>query len=44
MEGKVQKNALFPFSGQTKAFRYDIVFRGIQPCFLRIGSEVSKDT
>ena len=30
---KVQKNAQFPFCGQTKAFRYEIVFRGIQPCF-----------
>ena len=29
---KVQKNAQFPFCGQTKAFRYEIVFRGIQPC------------
>ena len=51
---KVQKNAQVPFCGQTKAFRYNIVFRGIQPCFLPIGSawlvlnqqgsEVSKDT
>ena len=36
---KVQKNAQFPFCGQTKAFRYEIVFRGIQPCFLHGGSE-----
>ena len=35
---KVQKNAQFPFCGQTKAFCYDIVLRGIQPCFLRIGA------
>ena len=53
---KVQKNAQFPFCGQTKAFRFEIVFRGIQPCFLHggserlaclltnQGSEVSKDT
>ena len=34
---KVQKNAQFPFCGQTKAFRYQNVFRGIQPCFLRGG-------
>ena len=31
---KVQKNAQFPFCGQTRAFRYEIVFRGIQPFFL----------
>ena len=30
---KVQKNAQFPFCGQTRAFRYEIVFRGIQTCF-----------
>ena len=36
---KVQKNAQFPFCGQTAAFRYEIVFRGIQPCFLHGGSE-----
>ena len=36
---KVQKNAQFPLCGQTKAFRYEIVFRGIQPCFLHGGSE-----
>ena len=28
-----------PFCGQTRAFRYEIVFRGIQPCFLHSGSE-----
>ena len=27
------------FCGQTKAFLYKIVFRGIQPCFLHSGSE-----
>ena len=36
---KVQKNIQFPFCGQTKSFRYEIVFRGIQPCFLHGGSE-----
>ena len=36
---KVQKNAQFPFCGQTAAFRFEIVFRGIQPCFLHGGSE-----
>ena len=30
---KVEKNAQFPFCGQTRAFRYVIVFRGIQPFF-----------
>ena len=35
---KVQKNARFPFCGQTKAFRYEIVIRGIQPCFLHGGA------
>ena len=30
---KVQWNAQFPFCGQTRAFRYEIVFRRIQPCF-----------
>ena len=29
----------FPFCGQTKVFRYEIVFRAIQPCFLHGGSE-----
>ena len=28
-----------PFCGQTRTFRYEIVFRGIQPCFLHSGSE-----
>ena len=37
---KVQKNAQFPFCGQTKAFRYEIFFRGIQPCFLHGRSEI----
>ena len=36
---KVQKNAQFPFCRQTRAFPYEIVFRGIQPCFLHGGSE-----
>ena len=39
MERGRWKNAQFPFSGQTKAFRYEIVFRGIQPCLLHGGSE-----
>ena len=30
---------MLSFFGQTKAFRYEIVFRGIQPCFLHGGSE-----
>ena len=29
-EGKVQKNAKFPFSGQERAFLYKIVHRGIR--------------
>ena len=54
LKEKVQKNPQFPCRGRTKAFRYEIVFRGIQPCFLGIGalglfwtnqgSEVSEDT
>ena len=36
---KVEKNAQFPLCGQTKAFRYEIVLRGIQPCFLHDGLE-----
>ena len=36
---KVQKNAQFPFCRQTRAFPHEIVFRGIQPCFLHGGSE-----
>ena len=28
---------MLSFFGQTKAFRYEIVFRGIQPCFLHGG-------
>ena len=39
MKREIQWNAQFPFCGQTKAFRYEIVFRGIQPCFLHGGSE-----
>ena len=30
-KGEVQKSAQIHFCGQTRAFRYDIVFRGIQP-------------
>ena len=36
---KVQNNAQIPFCGHTRAFRYEIVFRGIQPCRLHGGSE-----
>ena len=36
---KVQKNAQFSFCRQTRAFPYEIVFPGIQPCFLHGGSE-----
>ena len=36
---KVQKNAQFPFCGQTKTFHHEIVFRGIHPCFLHSGLE-----
>ena len=32
--GKGKKNTQFPFCGQTKAFRYEIVLRGIPPCLL----------
>ena len=35
----VKENAQFRFCGQTRAIRYEIVFRGIQPCFLHGGSE-----
>ena len=38
MEREVQKSAQFPFRGRTEAFRYEIVFRGIQPCFLHGGA------
>ena len=31
---KFKRMLSFLFCGQTKAFRYKIVFRGIQPCFL----------
>jgi len=34
MEGKFEKNVEIPFCGQGKGFRYEIVLRGIQPCFL----------
>ena len=33
------KSAQIPFCVQTRAFRYEIVFRGIQPCFLHGRSE-----
>ena len=36
---KVQKSAQIPFCGQTRAFCYQIVFRGIQPCCIHGGSE-----
>ena len=34
----VQKNVQFSFRRQTKAFRYEVVFRGIQPCFCHGGA------
>ena len=43
---KVQKNAQIPFCGQTRAFqafRFEIVFWGIQPCFLHGGLERGND-
>ena len=33
MKREIQWNAQFPFCGQTKAFRYEVVFRGIEPLF-----------
>ena len=33
MEGESSKECSIPFCGQMKAFRYEIVFREIQPCF-----------
>ena len=33
MRREIQWNAQFPFCGQTKAFRYEVVFRGIEPHF-----------
>ena len=33
IQSSLKKNAQFPFCGQTKAFRYEIVIQGIQPCF-----------
>ena len=33
IQSSLKKNAQFPFCGQTKAFRYQIVIQGIQPCF-----------
>ena len=38
-EEKVQKTAQTHFCGQTRAFRYEIVFQRIQPCFLPGGSK-----
>ena len=38
---KLQKNTQFPYCGQRRAFRYEIVFRWIEPCFLHGGSERS---
>ena len=35
----VQTSAQIPFCGQRRAFRYEIVFRGIHPCFPHGGSE-----
>ena len=35
MERKVEINVEIPFCGQGKGFRYEIVLRGIQPCFLQ---------
>ena len=40
MERKSSKECSVSFLWKkTKAFRYEIVFRGIQPCFLHGGSE-----
>ena len=36
---KFKRMLSFLFVDKTKAFRYEIVFRGIQPCFLHGGSE-----
>ena len=54
MKREIQWNAQFPFCGQTKAFRYEVVFRGIEPRFYTAdrsawfvfnqGSEVSEET
>ena len=42
---KVQSNAQLPFCGQTRAFRYEIVFRRIQPCFYTaLTNQGSKDS
>ena len=37
MERESSKECSIPFCGQMKAFRYEIVFREIQPCFLHSG-------
>ena len=39
MERESSKECSVSFCGQKKAFRYEIVFRGIQPWFLHGGSE-----
>ena len=49
MKREIQWNAQFPFCGQTKAFRYEIVFRRIQPRIFGLfssnqGSEDSEET
>ena len=37
MERESSKECSIPFCGQMKAFRYEIVFREIQPRFLHSG-------
>ena len=44
MERESSKERSVSFFGQTKAFCYEIVFRGIQPCLTNQGSEVSEET
>ena len=44
MERESSKECSVSFFGQTKAFCYEIVFRGIQPCLTNQGSEVSEET
>ena len=44
MKRESSKNAKFPFCGQTKGFRYEIVTRAIQPCFLHQGTEIYEET
>ena len=38
---KGQKKARFSFCGQRKAFYYEIVLRGKQPCFLHGGERLA---